>query len=108
MRREFSAKVKLQAFDNCGGLCVRCTARLYPGKYRYNHRIPDAIGGEPTLDNCEVLCLNCDTPQTYAIDIPRIAKAKRIRKKHHGIKKPRTIMSWRRFNGDIVRAPRGR
>lgn len=108
MRQEFPAKVKQAAFDRAKGQCERCTARLYPGKYRYNHRIPDALGGDPTLENCELLCLACDTPQTYGKDIPAIAKSKRVRRKHAGIKKPRSIRAWRRFNGDKVYASRER
>jgi 5-methylcytosine-specific restriction enzyme A len=85
MRRDFPPKVKVAAFLRCKGRCERCTARLYPGKYRFNHCIPDALDGEPTLENCEVLCLSCDSTQTYRFDIPRIAKAKRQQRKHLGI-----------------------
>ena len=60
------------------------------------------------VDNCEVLCLACDKKQTYTIDLPRIAKSKRIAKRHAGIRKPRTITRWRRFDGTIVTAPRER
>lgn len=107
-RREFPAKVKVAAFRRANRHCERCPALLMPGKFRYNHRIPDALGGEPTLENCEVLCLGCDTPQTYEIDIPKIAKVKRIQNREAGVQKPRTITSWRRFNGDRVQAPRNR
>lgn len=108
MRREFPAKVKLAAFERAQGNCERCTARLYPGKFRYNHRIPDALGGEPTLENCEVLCINCDSEQTYQTDIPAIAKNVRVRKRNAGIKKPRTITRWRKFNRVAVYAERER
>lgn len=92
MRQEFPAKVRLAAYERTKAgdgkaRCERCTALLVTGKFRYNHRIPDALGGQPVLENCEVLCLACDAPQTYTIDIPRIAKSKRIRKREAGIKK---------------------
>lgn len=108
MRREFPAKIKVAAYERSKGRCERCTAFLVAGKFRYNHRIPDAIGGEPTLDNCEVLCLACDAPQTYEIDIPRIAKTRRIRKREAGVKKPRSLRQWRKFDGTRVFAPRER
>jgi 5-methylcytosine-specific restriction enzyme A len=108
MRQEFTPKTKLQAFENAKGHCTRCTAKLYHGKIRYNHRIPDALGGDNSLANCEVLCLACDTPQTYGIDLPLIAKSKRIRKKAAGIHKPRRMTRWRRFDGTIVSATRER
>ena len=104
MRNEFTAKTKLKAFEAAHGHCVRCTAKLYPGKIRYNHRIPDYLTHDNGLDNCEVLCVNCDHPQTYEVDIPAIAKTRRIIKKHAGIKKPRRMKRWRRFDGSIVEA----
>ena len=108
MRKEFSAKTKLQAFETAHGFCTCCTAKLYPGKIRYNHRITDFDGGENTLANCEVLCLACDSVQTYGKDLPAIAKTKRIIRKHAGIAKPRRILGWRRFDGSIVKATRER
>lgn len=104
MRNEFTAKTKLKAFEAAGGHCVRCTAKLYPGKIRYNHRIPDYLTHDNSLDNCEVLCVNCDHEQTYKTDIPAIHKVKRVMKKHAGIRKARSIRGWRRFNGDMVKA----
>lgn len=108
MRQEFTAKIKVAAYERSKGRCERCTAFLVAGRLRYNHRIPDALGGEPTLENCEVLCLGCDSEQTYKTDIPAIAKSKRIRKHRAGVRKPRTIRAWRKFNGDRVYASRER
>lgn len=82
-RRDFSRKTKAQAFARSGGKCEICTARLMPGKVRYDHRIPDALGGEPTLENCVVQCITCDKPKT-ADDIRRIRKADRQRDKSTG------------------------
>lgn len=107
-RREFSAKVRVAAFERAKGRCERCGGLLIAGKLRYNHRIPDALGGEPTLQNCEVLCLACDGVQTYKTDIPLIAKSKRIRKRRAGIRKPRTITRWRKMDGTPVYASRDR
>lgn len=107
MRREFPAKVKVAAFERAKGNCEVCGAHLTVGKFRYDHKLPDALGGEPTLENCVVQCLSCDKPKT-ADDVRRIRKADRQRRNHIGIKKPRTIRSWRRFNGDVVHASRER
>lgn len=104
-RREFPRKVKQAAFMRAKGKCENCTAKLYPGKYRYDHRLPDALGGEPTLDNCWVLCNNCDSPKTYEHDIPAIAKANRIRDKHIGATKPKRPWGGKyrkKMNGDVV------
>jgi 5-methylcytosine-specific restriction enzyme A len=80
-RSEFTGKIKLERFLFCGGRCERCTARLYPGKYRFDHDIPDGLGGEASFENCRVVCLACDTPKT-ARDVRQIAKAKRQQRKH--------------------------
>lgn len=82
-RSEFSRKIRAAAFMRSKGCCEVCTARLMPGKFRYDHILPDALGGEPTLENCKVQCLTCDKPKT-ADDIRRIRKADRQRDKHTG------------------------
>lgn len=82
-RREFSRKTKAKAFERAGGNCEVCGSRLSVGKFRYDHILPDVLGGEPTLENCKVQCLACDAPKTAA-DIARIRKADRQRDKHTG------------------------
>lgn len=86
MRREFTAKTKGLAFVRSGGHCEKCTAYLMTGRFHYDHVIPDALSGEPTLENCEVLCTACHGEKTRKADVPTIAKVKRIRAKHIGIK----------------------
>jgi 5-methylcytosine-specific restriction protein A len=110
-RQEFSKKVRLAAWDRCGGHCEGCTAKLYPGKFTYDHIIPDWMGGEPTLENCQVICSACDKPKT-AKDQGDIAKAKRIRAKHAGIRKPSRFpcsrdSRWKkRMDGTVVERER--
>lgn len=43
-----------------------------------------------------------------ASDVKQKAKNDRVRKRHLGIKRPRTIRAWRKFNGEIVYAERER
>ena len=88
-RREFPARVKAAAFERANGRCEECDARLYPGKFRYDHDLPDYLGGEPTLENCKVRCSNCDSAKTCTEDIPRIAKTKRQQRSHIGAKTPK-------------------
>lgn len=92
-RREFTRKTKAQAFQRANGNCEVCTARLMHGKFRYDHILPDVLGGEPTLANCKVQCLACDAPKT-ADDIRRIRKADRQRDRHTGASaKPSSLRS---------------
>lgn len=109
-RREFSAKVKVAAFERANGCCEMCQTgkRLMAHDVRYDHIVADGIGGEPTLDNCMVLCRNHHDAKTFGSDVPRIAKTKRMKRKAAGVKKPRSIRAWRRFGGEIVYAGRDR
>lgn len=99
MRREFSKQVRRDAFARAAGLCEgkpygeRCSVKLTIGKFHYDHDIPDGLGGEPTLDNCVVLCIACHRDKTTKKDVPAIAKAKRISDKHIGIKKASAFQS---------------
>lgn len=97
-RREFPAKVMVLAFSRAKGLCEKCGARLYVGKIHYDHRVPDAMGGEPTLDNCDVLCSSCHGEKTATVDVPAIAKVKRIERKHIGAARPKGF--WKPANAE--------
>jgi 5-methylcytosine-specific restriction endonuclease McrA len=90
MRREFSKAVRVAAFRRCKGHCERCTAHLMPGKFAYDHVLPDGLGGEPTLENCEVLCANCHGEKTAKQDVPQIARTKRLYARHIGATQPKS------------------
>lgn len=109
-RREFSKAVKRDAFLRANGRCenASCNALLTLGKYHYDHDIPDGLGGEPILENCVVLCIACHKDKTSTRDVPAIAKTKRIQDWQKGIKKPRTMTRWRRFDGSIREVSRER
>jgi 5-methylcytosine-specific restriction endonuclease McrA len=87
-RPEFSKKVKLQAWERCGGCCedIACNgAKIIDGAH-YDHIIPAALGGEGTLENCQVLCAWHHRRKTKVEDMPRISKAKRILEKRAGLR----------------------
>ena len=83
-RSEFSADVRKAAWKRCGGKCEKCTAKLFVGKFQYDHVIPDGLGGEPTLENCQVLCTNCHHVKTVERDRPPMQKADNVASKHFG------------------------
>lgn len=107
-RREFPAKVMVAAFERAKGHCESCGARLTTGKFHYDHVIPDAMGGQPTLENCAVLCTSCHGTKTRTQDVPAIARAKRRHAKHIGAKQPnrfpgsRDSKFKRKLNGEVV------
>lgn len=84
-RREFTKAIKLAARNRCGGNCEGCTGKLFPGKYEFHHDKEDTFGGEPTLENAVVLCINCHDRITYS-RAKVIAKSNRVRNKFLGIK----------------------
>lgn len=91
-RREFPAKVKLEAWRRCQKngkpYCEDCGLRIV-GRPEYDHVLPDAFGGEPTLPNCRVVCPTCHRLKTTQHDIPMISKADRIARKNAGLKPKR-------------------
>ena len=102
-RKEFPAEVRKQAWKRCAGKCEKCTAKLFPGKFEYDHIRPDGLGGEPTLENCQVLCSSCHLPKTVEEDRPIMQKADNIRAKHFGFAKvkrpfPKRVDPWGRRN----------
>ena len=114
-RREFSKQTRRDAWKRCDRKCEgikpsgeRCGANLTTAKFHFDHIIPDAIGGPNDLTNCQVLCVACHKTKTTKIDAPIIAKATRVSDRYLGIKKPRSMTKWRKFNGTPVHAPRER
>lgn len=79
-RREFPVKVRTQAALRAKGHCEGCGAKLPVGGFHYDHIDPDGLGGEPTLANCQVLCLPCHKDKTRQ-DTARMTKADNQRKR---------------------------
>jgi 5-methylcytosine-specific restriction protein A len=104
-RREFTKRIKLERWQHADGKCEGCGARLMPGHVHFDHDLPDALGGEPTFDNCRCLCKNCHGAKTGQQDIPAIAKSNRVRNRHLGIaRKPTKFRGWRKMDGTVVYA----
>jgi 5-methylcytosine-specific restriction endonuclease McrA len=92
-------------FNDC---CQQCARRI-GGKLRaeYDHVIPLCLGGENRESNLALVCNECHLGKTR-LDVKLKAKVARVRKRHLGIKKLRTIRAWRRFDGTPVYADRAR
>lgn len=91
--------------DDC---CPKCQ-RAIKGKLRaeFDHVIPLILGGENRESNLQLLCNECHSSKTK-LDVRLKAKVARVRRARLGIRKPRTIRSWRKFDGTIVHAGRDR
>ncbi len=107
MRAEFSKRTKLIAWNRSNGQCEKCTAKMFPGNVEYHHIKECAFGGDDLPENCLAICRACHryiTGERAAV----IAKSNRLRGRHIGVKKPRSIRSWRKFDGTVVHARRER
>ena len=99
------ARVKLRIYDSAKGRCVVCTNTS--DAYECDHVIPLILGGEHRESNLQLLCKPCHKLKTK-LDVKLKAKVARVRKRHLGLKKPRTIRAWRKFDGTPVYAARSR
>lgn len=98
-------RVKLRVHFYFGGNCAICTRPAIPAEY--DHIIPLILGGQHRENNIQLLCKPCHAGKTK-LDVKLKAKVARVRKRHIGLKKPRTITRWRRFDGSIREAGRER
>lgn len=107
-RRRISGTERLEIFIREGGICHICGGKINGKPWDISHEIPLEMGGEDYGNNLRIAHRACHQTHTAEHDIPAIRKAQRIERKHAGIRKQRTITTWRRFSGEIVRAPRSR
>jgi len=93
MRQEFPNHVKLARWRHCGGHCENCGVYII-GRPQYDHDQADGLGGEPTFDNCRVLCEPCHGQKTHGHDNPIMSKADRIARRHLGLGKKSKFRRW--------------
>ncbi len=102
------ARVKLRVFEKYNGVCYLSGVKIRPGdKWEIEHVQALCNGGEHREENMAPALVGAHKAKTAA-DRAIKAKNDRVRKRHLGIKKPRTMTRWRKFNGEIVQASRDR
>ena len=86
-RKEFPKSVKVASIKaNTRDSVVYCEGCGLPARrFHFDHRNPDGLTGQPTLDNCQLLCEPCHSDKTKQ-DVADIAKAKRREAKHLGVR----------------------
>jgi 5-methylcytosine-specific restriction protein A len=101
-------RVKERVCRKADDHCLHCQ-RPIAGKLRaeMDHIVPLILGGAHREANLQLLCNECHAAKTK-LDVRLKAKVARVRKKTLGIKKPRTITRWRRFDGTIREAGKER
>lgn len=71
-RKNFTKRTIAERYLFCGGRCegkieatgLRCNAVVKPGDYHADHDNPDGITGDPTFENCRILCIPCHDIKT--------------------------------------------
>jgi 5-methylcytosine-specific restriction enzyme A len=101
-------RVRLRVFEKYNGVCYLSGVKIRPGdKWEIEHVQALCNGGEHREENMAPALVGAHKAKTAA-DRREKAKNDRVRKRHLGIKKPRSITGWRKFDGTIVRASRVR
>lgn len=106
-RRNFPNAIKLAAWNRCGGICeCGCGQKII--RAEYDHIVPDALGGDPTLENCQVIDARCHRIKTSTVDVPAVAKGERIERKRAGLWRSRPMQGGRksalkkRMDGTVI------
>lgn len=103
-RTNFPTDVRKAALARAGGHCegalptgFRCEAVLQASQYIFDHVVTDFHGGRATLDNCQVLCKDCDRAKTAA-DQTAIADIRRAYDAHRRLRASRKPMAGGRYD----------
>lgn len=102
-------RVRVRIFDSYGGRCqCGCNRLIRPGEaWDCEDTIALVNGGERRESNLKPW-LTAHHKMKTRRDVAEKSRVYRKRANHLGIKKPRTITRWRKFNGEIVVAGRQR
>lgn len=100
--------VRMRIFLAHEGKCHITGRKIMPADYwDLEHKIALCNGGEHRESNMAPALRDPHRIKTRA-DVKQKAKVDRLRKRHMGIKKPRTIRAWRKFDRTLVFAERDR
>lgn len=100
--------VRLRIFDTHWGKCHISGRRIMPGEaWDLDHVIALINGGENRESNLAPALREFHKGKT-AQDVAEKSRVRRKRMAALGIKKPRSITRWRKFNGVIVTASKER
>jgi 5-methylcytosine-specific restriction protein A len=102
MRLEFSKTTKEAGYDRCkiDGVphCEDCRLPLGAERPEYHHILEAWLGGDNSLENCQVVHYRCHKRLTKTQSIPRVAKVRRIEAKNAGIRPRGRKIPSRPFN----------
>lgn len=107
-RKPLTRLQRVKLFDAHSGVCCICEQYIHRGqRFVVEHVKPLWLGGADDISNMGPAHQSCAIQKTVK-EAPVKAKTDRVRANHLGIKKPRKITRWRKFNREIVIATRER
>jgi 5-methylcytosine-specific restriction enzyme A len=109
-RKPLTRLQRVKLFDDHKGTCCICHFKInaaFGDVWIVEHIKPLWLGGEDNERNMGPAHEKCARDKTSA-EAPVKAKSDRVRANYLGIKKPRSIRSWKKFDGSPVYAPRER
>lgn len=88
-RRRLSTRDRTALEQREGRICHLCNGQIGATEaWDVSHEIPLAQGGDDAESNWRMAHRKCHRDHTAAVDLPAIAKTKRIRARHFGAKAP--------------------
>lgn len=103
------SRVRARVFARFSGICHWSGRKIMAGQaWDLDHIIALINGGENRESNLAPILRDRAHKEKTARDVATKSKTDRMRKRHLGLKKARTIRSWRKFNGEPVYAARER
>jgi hypothetical protein len=110
-RVKITAKRRADIFLLRSGLCHLCNLKVVPGEdWDVSHDIPLEAGGKDDESNWFVAHRKCHRVHTSTVDMPLIAKVKRVHQRHIGAKQSKSPLpggrnsKWKkRMDGTVVR-----
>lgn len=101
-------RVRLRVFEAKDGKCHSCGRKIRPGeRWTCEHLVALINKGQNRESNLDVTCDWC-LPAKNAADVREKSHVRKRQARNIGIKKPRTMTRWRRFDGTIREAGRDR
>jgi 5-methylcytosine-specific restriction protein A len=87
-RKPMSRMRRLRIFERDKGVCCLCSEKIDGVRepWTIEHKIALALGGEDADENCGPAHESCRRAKDK-VDVPMIAKAKRMKARHLGIRK---------------------
>lgn len=98
--RRCCKECRVEGIENRPGVpqCEGCGNELRSGGVYYEHMDPDGLGGDNTLENCQVRCANCKKAKDK-VDNARMTKADNVAKASYGLKRKKKPFPGSRASG---------